>query len=104
MSTNCSDVILATSLAGTGIEFLERMKGRLMGFVDNGSVEVRIGRVGVGGGGAVTSSAEMITTWLRGQTKGLQGKNKTERQQYVSQHRPTNKVHMPGGRICKWQP
>ena len=70
MSTNCNEVILATSLAGTGVEFLERMKGQLMGLVGDGSVEVKVGRMGAGGGGTVTSSAEMIAAWPRGGRQG----------------------------------
>ena len=72
MSTNCNEAILATSLAGTGVEFLERMKGRLMGLVGGGSVEVRVGKTGAGGGGTVTSLVEMIATWPRGATRKKQ--------------------------------
>ena len=40
MSTNCSDWILATSLAGMGVELRDRMKGRLEGGLMAGGTSV----------------------------------------------------------------
>ena len=76
MSTNCSDWILATSLAGMGVELQDRMKGWLEGGLMAGGTSVDGSPGGGVARGGRSVASVIVGTWLREAVGSTMGKIK----------------------------